>query len=278
MNPLQTTAQNSFRSGTDNLSSFAGHLIRIDNGAVLFCEQGEATVTLNLKQYRLFPNTSMIMLPNSVLSLTAASTDFSVRYFAFSEGLFKAAGFRIEPPFFRHLKNNPCHVRTEPQGRQTIRSLIQLAEIAADDTENRFREAIAQHLLQIFFLDTYDKVQRLLAPGQANGYNRKEELFKQFIDLTHTYCTSQRDVGFYAQRLCISPRYLSSITQQMGQNSAKNIIDEMLMLELKVALQSTTLSMKEIAEKYHFPDQSFFGRYFKKHTGMSPKEFRARNA
>ena len=64
----------------------------------------------------------------------------------------------------------------------------------------------------------------------------------------------------------------------MGKTTAKEIIDDFLILELKVALQSTGLSLKEIAEKYRFLDQSFFGRFFKKHTGMSPKAFRAKKA
>lgn len=72
---------------------------------------------------------------------------------------------------------------------------------------------------------------------------------------------------FYADQLCISTRYLSAITKQVAENSAKEIIDENLILELKMALQSTGMSLKEIADKYRFPDQSFFGRYFKKHTG-----------
>lgn len=101
-------------------------------------------------------------------------------------------------------------------------------------------------------------------------------MFKKFINLVHTYCTTQRDVVFYADQLCISTRYLSAITKQVAENSAKEIIDENLILELKMALQSTGMSLKEIADKYRFPDQSFFGRYFKKHTGMSPKEYRAK--
>ena len=134
----------------------------------------------------------------------------------------------------------------------------------------------ADALLQIFFLDTYDKVQRYFTKEQLEGGNRKGQLFKKFIHLVHTNCTMQRDVAFYAEQLCISTRYLSAITKEVGQISAKEIIDEFLTLEIKVALQSTNLSLKEIADRYNFPDQSFFGRYFKKHTGMSPKEYRAK--
>ena len=101
-------------------------------------------------------------------------------------------------------------------------------------------------------------------------------MFKKFINLVHTYCTTQRDVAFYADQLCISTRYLSAITKQVAADSAKEIIDDNMILELKMALQSTGMSLKEIADKYRFPDQSFFGRYFKKHTGMSPKEYRAK--
>lgn len=76
---------------------------------------------------------------------------------------------------------------------------------------------------------------------------------------------------FYADQLCISTRYLSAITKQVAEDSAKEIIDENLILELKMALQSTGMSLKEIADKYRFPDQSFFGRYFKKHTECHPR-------
>lgn len=173
-------------------------------------------------------------------------------------------------------KENACYTHTEDEPVRAITGLITASNAIYRDSENLYREAIAQNLLQIFFLDTYDKVQRYFTEEQINGSNRKEELFKKFINLVHTYCTTQRDVAFYADQLCISTRYLSAITKQVAENSAKEIIDENLILELKMALQSTGMSLKEIADKYRFPDQSFFGRYFKKHTGMSPKEYRAK--
>lgn len=276
MNPLLTTKQETFRAGTDNLDFFYKRLIKMTNGAILFCFGGEADITIDLEQYHIVPNTDIIILPNSIFSLVSANKDFQIHYFAYSNDMFKAACFRLNPPFIHFLKENSCYTHTQKETLRSIQGLAEASTAIYNDFNNCFRETIAQNLLQNIFLDTYDKVQRLFTPEQIEGSNRKEELFKKFITLVHTYCITQRDVAFYAEQLCISTRYLSSITKQIGNTSAKEIIDEFLMLEIKVALQSTNLSLKEIADRYSFPDQSFFGRYFKKHTGMSPKEYRVR--
>lgn len=276
MSPLITTPQEKFKAGTDNLEYFNNRLVKMNNGALMFCTEGEADITIDLKTYHIVPNTNIILLPKSIFALTQASNDFKVHYLAYSEEMFKVVCFRLEPPFIHFLKEKSCHTHTETTPIQFFKGLLAASRAFYLDSDNCYRDAIAQNLLQIFFFDTYDKVQRLFTPEQIEGNNRREELFKKFINLVHTYCVTQRDVAFYAEQLCISTRYLSSITQQIGKVSAKEIIDDFLMLELKVALQSTGLSLKEIAEKYHFPDQSFFGRYFKKHTGMSPKEYRTK--
>ncbi|MDO4164964.1 MAG: helix-turn-helix transcriptional regulator [Bacteroides sp.] len=276
MNPFLTTKKESFKVGTDNLEYFLNRPTKMTNGVLTFSLSGEADVMIDLKQYHIVPYTNLSLLPGCIFSLIASSQDFEMHFFSFSEEMFQTVCFRLDPPFIHFLKENACHTHVQPETIRSVKGMIEASQSIYYDLENRFRETIAQNLLQIFFLDAYDKAQRLYTQEQIKGSSRKEELFKKFISLAHTYCTSQRDVSFYAERLCISPRYLSTITQRMGQKSAKEIIDDMLILELKVALQSTPFSLKELADRYHFPDQSFFGRYFKKHTGMSPKEFRAK--
>ena len=241
MNPLLTTKAETFRSGSDNLEFYHNRLIKLTNGVLLFCSGGEAEITIDLEKHHIIPNTNIMLLPGSILSLRSASPDFQIHYFAYSGEMMKVACFRLDPAFMHFMKENSCYTHTR---LETIRP--------------------------------YDKVQRYFTKEQLEGGNRKGQLFKKFIHLVHTNCTMQRDVAFYAEQLCISTRYLSAITKEVGQISAKEIIDEFLTLEIKVALQSTNLSLKEIADRYNFPDQSFFGRYFKKHTGMSPKEYRAK--
>nr|WP_302831513.1 helix-turn-helix domain-containing protein [uncultured Bacteroides sp.] len=278
MNPLAIYKQEQFKAGTDNLEFFLNRLVKMNNGVLLFCQTGEADITIDLEKYHIVPNTNIVLLPRSIFSVTAASKDFKIHYFSYSEEIFKAICFRFEPAFLHFIKENACCTHTQEEPLKAVHGLIEASNAIYAEKENRFRDAIAQNMLQIFFLDTYDKVQRLFTKEQIEGSNRKDELFKKFINLVQNHCATQRDVAFYAAQLCISTRYLSAITQQMGDNSAKEIIDEFLILELKVALQSTDLSLKEIADRYHFPDQSFFGRFFKKHTGMSPKAFRAKKA
>lgn len=276
MNPLATTPQETFKAGTDNLEYFRNQLVKISNGVLLFCHSGEAEITIDMERHHIVPNTDIILLPCSIFSVVSATEDLVVHYFAYSDEMFKIVSFRLNPAFIHFLKENSCYTHTGETTLRAMQGLIEASNSIYKNKEHHFRDTIAQNLLQIFILDIYDKVQRLFTREQLEGSNRKDELFKKFIRLVHTYCTTQRDVAFYARQLCISTRYLSAITQQMGSATAKEIIDQFLMLELKVALQSTGLSLKEIADKYRFPDQSFFGRFFKKHTGMSPKEFRAK--
>lgn len=278
MNPLLTTKTETFRAGEDDLDFYRKRLIKLTNGVLLFCTKGEADITIDLEEYHIVPNTNVMLLPGSILSLKSATKDFRIHYFAYSGEMIKVACFRLEPAFMHFMKENACYTHTDPEAIKGIMGLIEASAAIYGDKENRFQESIAQNLLQIFFLDTYDKVQRYFTKDQLEGSNRKGQLFKKFIHLVHAHCTSQRDVAFYAEQLCISTRYLSAITKEAGNISAKGIIDEFLTLEIKVTLQSTNLSLKEIADRYNFPDQSFFGRYFKKHTGMSPKEYRMTRA
>ena len=92
--------------------------------------------------------------------------------------------------------------------------------------------------------------------------------------MVHEYCSQEREVAFYADKLCISTRYLSTIVRSVARSSAKEFIDRAVILEIKMMLQSTDLSVQEIAYRLRFPDQSYLGRFFKKHTGESPTEYR----
>ncbi len=271
--PIITTDE-SFVSGESDLESLLGRTVKMPNGALIFCTHGEARVRINMREYHITVNTGVILLDNDAVSLLSRSDDFRVHFFAFSREMFRVASFRLSSSFFYFLKMNPCYTHQNPKATEAVNGLTKATTEAYRDRENRFRGAIAQNLLQIFFLDAYDKTQRY-AKAEINKFdNNKDQIFSNFIDLVHQHCSEHRDVTFYANQLCITARHLGTICNERGFNSPKKIIDDILMVEIKVALTSTNLSIKQIADKFSFPDQSLFGRYFKAHTGTSPAKFR----
>ena len=103
---------------------------------------------------------------------------------------------------------------------------------------------------------------------------RSQQLFDKFMALLKLYHTAERSVKFYADRLCLTPNYLSGVIKDYSGKSATEWINEYVILEAKIMLKNTDLSIQEIAYKLNFVTQSAFGKYFKLQTGMGPKFYR----
>ena len=95
-----------------------------------------------------------------------------------------------------------------------------------------------------------------------------------FIKLVSEYHTSHRNVGFYADKLCLTPKYLSRVVRDVTGRSAPEWIDAFVILEAKNLLKYSGLAIKEIVYKLSFPNQSVFYKFFKSRTGMTPSEYR----
>ena len=113
-----------------------------------------------------------------------------------------------------------------------------------------------------------DAIVALLGPALP------EEQFRQFMRLVTEHCKQERSVSFYAGEMCLSSKHLSAVVKRISGRTAGEWIDSLVILEAKVMLKSSEASIQEIAEELHFANQSFFGKYFKQHAGMSPKAYR----
>lgn len=272
-NPFQTSHTTPFLTGCDNLSSLYNRLCKVESAVLLLCRQGQARIIIDLYEYHLTPNTVMVLLPNHIINITSASPNFLMTYFACSDEMLREASFRFNPQFFHFIKVNPCK-QFSPPDITGIENLIQAATTLYADQNHHFRYEIAKNLLQIWLLDLYDKTHRWFTVQDLEGHNRQEELLKKFISLIHTHCSSEREAGFYADQLCISTKYLTDICTSLTGKSTKKLIDEFVLLEIKVLLQNTELPIQEISDRLNFPDQSYLGRYFKRHAKSSPSEYR----
>ena len=276
LNPIITTSEEQFVVGESDLTFFDNRACRTEGGALLYCRNGQATAIVDQCQCQVFPETVLLLLPGAIFMLTDRSNDFRVTFCAFSINLFSEAAFRLDPMFFGALRKQPVF-RLQQQLAEGVSIWFKMAEYTYRDRENMFRNTIIRNRLQNLLLESFDKMQRYRThrPESAETTTRQTELFHRFVSLVHEHCSREREVTFYADRLCISTRYLSTIVRSVAQTTAKEFIDRSVILEIKMLLKSSDLSVQEIAYRLHFPDQSYLGRFFKKHTGESPTEYRS---
>ena len=276
MHILQLPDDEIFKAGTDKNEWLPqGKTIKVDVDTIIFCRKGTANIEIDLIPYEIVANTQLIIIAGSIVHNISNSDDFKISYITFKHEVYDEATAQLEPSFTFFLKEYPC-VQLGEKKINKMNYLVEAMEDFYNEKTNCFRVKIFKNNIQSFLLDVYDKTRTLFKIEKSEEVGRREELFIKFIHLIHKYCPQQREVGFYAEKLCITSRYLSSITQNVADKSAKYIIDKHAIQRIKIMLKYSNMSIQDISYELNFPNQSFFSRYFKKHTGMSPLEYRAK--
>ena len=153
-----------------------------------------------------------------------------------------------------------------------IRQLFQLIKAMLRSDKERYRSEIIRSLFTTAFYIITEISQRDRQVEQKQG--RCEVLFNEFMTLLQQYSKRERNVSFYARQLNITPKYLSSVVKEVSGKTAARWIDESVILEAKSLLKYSGMSIQEIAYHLNFSTQSFFGKYFKQHTGTSPSRYK----
>lgn len=242
--------------------------------AMMLVLAGTAKIEIDFRQYDLSANQLLMLPPSSFSRCTEQSDDFTVSGFTLSQAITQELTSRFEPAYFGFLTEYPAH--TPPMDDVAyIRNLITTAGHMLENSDQEHSMQKAKLLIQCFYLDQYDHCKNQITPRNTEGISNQEHLFMRFLTLVHENASRQRDVAFYADRLCISKRYLSAILRNQTGKTVKDFVDNRCIQEIKILLRTTDEPLQNIAFDLNFPDQSFFSRYFKKNTGMTPTEFRA---
>ena len=272
---IALAAGEQFAVDRSSMAAFADRPERLDIGAILICRSGSARLTVDVRNFKLTEGSEMVIVPGKILSVEDASDNFTVEYVLFSRDMFEEACYRMDLAFFKFLAENPFWQHNETTLDRFDRWLASVRRIS-DDREHMFRDTIIRNLLQNMFLTIYDSLRRHDVNLADEHTGRQGELFQKYVALVRENFREQHNVAFYASQMFITTRYLSTIVRNVSGDSPKDVIDRMIVLEMKVLLRSTNKSIQEIASYMHFPDQSYMGRYFRKHTGHSPSEYRNR--
>ena len=275
MSILQLPSGEPFAVGLNvpvKVPSFA--LQKLENFTLLFIERGSAQVELDFCAYGLQPNHHIGMAAGLHFQCLKASPDFTVSYITFVRDLLLEVTSPFNPSFFAFLNKYPLSPSLPEKQMEENHWMLQSAYNIYKEKEHTFRLPIFKNCLQNFLMDIYDKTKAQFLHRNASNTTRQEELLEKFIALTFQHSGTRRDVQFYADQMCITTRYLSSVVQNLTGHSPKELIDVRCIQEIKMLLRTTDKTMQEIALQLDFPDQSFFSRYFKKNTGMTPQEYR----
>ncbi len=132
-------------------------------------------------------------------------------------------------------------------------------------------EAVASGCASLMWI--YDQLYRS-STQQAGRASHSSAIFDRFIALVNEHCRSEHRLAFYADRLCLTERHLGSVVSQVSGKTAKQWIDSAIVTHIKVALRHTDKTVQQISDEMHFPNASFFSKYFRRLTGVAPGDYR----
>ncbi len=248
-------------------------------GVQILCVHGNGVISTGAQCFHLQEMSEIIFWDGSIMQLLHSSDDFLVRMVLYPKRVFLQAAVSLDTTFFNYMREFPlCNHGQEKdaQSWEKVNLWLDMAKMLFTQPAGLFKERLELNFLQSMLMwifstipDTYVSV--------ARSYTRKQLLFHRFMHLIHEHALREHQIGFYADRLCISSRYLNEITVEYSKGKTpKELIDEQLTVEIKVQLNKLDLSVEEVAGICCFPDSSYLSRFFKKHTGITPKEFRNR--
>lgn len=249
----------------------------ITYGAILICRKGKATVNINYKEWHLHEGAVITVFPNDVVELKVKSEAslFDVEMLKYNASLLREASLQLEQTVYSSLREDRCRQDT-PVVTNIIDSMFALLKVYFNQSECTCISQLVLLQLKAFFVGFHEYLQRnpQNRPDDEVKSYRVRELFNRFMMLMERDYKLSRDVNYYADLMHITSKYLTNIVRQVAGHTPKTIIDQYVILQLKMQLQRSSQSIKEIAWEYHFADVSFFCRYFKKHTGLTPQQMR----
>ena len=253
---------------------------RIDAFIIGVGTEGETSVSFNLHEFRLKKDSMFIFTPKNILQVNSQQY-FKADVIAISPDFMRRINIDIKNmmPLFLKFVENPTLALT-PEESRSMRGMIAQIERETRGPETHFSFDIVSGLIAATIYKVGDIMYHYLAEhpeGQNNSHNRAAEYFKHFTHLLGEHFRDERSVGFYARQLCITPKYLTTLIKRISGQSVSEWIDNYVILEAKTLLKYSTMSIQEIAYYLNFPNQSFFGSYFKRNTGMSPSQYKAQN-
>lgn len=241
---------------------------KIEKAVISVCTSGYCRVKVNLQEYELESPMLITLMPGQIIEPMETSANFQAYTIALSKRFLDMINIPGWQQKYLSMYNNPATPLNE-EHLTAIRFFFGVLYRAAANSSNPFRLQVIENLIRVFY---YGGISSNETPATHTAY--KNSLVERFLELVHEHYRTERMIGFYADRICVTPKYLSKVVKEHTGRSAGEWIENHVILDARAMLQSSDMTIQQIAASLNFPNQSFFGKYFKRATGLSPKEYR----
>ena len=248
--------------------------LRVDFFVLLVCLKGHGTLNISGVDYRLDAGQMFVCKPHIIIEKSSASLDFECRGMALSRNFIEQIGSLSDGGWDvgLFLSKNPV----VPLSADEVGLFVQYYDLLQSKISRqpcRHQDEVMQALFRAFMLEFFDLMDRFVNVVPPK-FTSAEMLFKRFLDTLMSTYPKPRSVEWYADKLCVTPKYLSAVSKSVSGITASEVINRSITDDIKRLLRTPGKSIKEIANELDFPNLSFFGKYVKRMLGQSPKAYR----
>jgi len=237
---------------------------------IAFCMEGYMKFNLGLKNRKIAKNQLYIILPDQIIQTTEVSPDIKVGFMVVRREFFNSHNHLAETINLHHtLMKQPCFDLSANEMQEYLLIFNMIKEKMAD-RRHTYRSQIIQNYFQITFYNIYHLIVSRLNVSEKTPPNNNTAIYERFIKNVEVHYRKEHSVKFYADILCLTPKYLSSVIYEVSGKHASDWLHEYIMLESKALLKSTDMSLKTISDVLCFCTPSHFGRFFRRYTGYTP--------
>jgi AraC-like DNA-binding protein len=262
----------------DNILSFAENFnniihypVRLGMTIAIICKQGYFKLRVGMDDFVVNPDMVLIILPKQIIQLIETSPDFDGGYILLKSGFFDVQNdFKIGLILQSHLLKQPL-IQLSEKEMDEVMFIFNLIKGKIEENSAQFLKEVIQTYIRILF---YMFVENLLKMQETTVKTRKEEIFEKFISLLGKNFHKEQNVGWYAEKIFISPKYLSKLVFEVSGKHAGEWIKDYIILEAQALLNSSSLTVQQISDELGFDNQSHFGTYVKRYMEVSPNGYK----
>lgn len=241
-----------------------------DSTKIIICQSGAIEVRIDMQNNTVESPAMIIITSERKIECLSISPNFGAIFISMSDRFIDMLNINSRAQMFMALRNNPV-IQFDSNIMSAAESYRELISRSLSHTQNPYRMEVVENFTRAFFYACGFYFHEFV---DKHTSTYQDSIVEKFIVLVRENYRQHRRIGFYADKLCITPKYLSKVIKQSSGQSAVEWIDSYVLLEARAMLKSSHMTIQQIAGTLNFPNQSFFGKYFKRMTGMSPKEYR----